>query len=201
MKHRTRQRRSQELAARCGATFLFLALLAVPTFAQGGETPAADTTVGWIFRWLNFAIVFGGIAYMLATKASPVFRQRAEAIAQAIGEAARARDAAEQQRRETAAKLANLQNEVVEMRAAAKRDAEAEAQRLRALAKSEAEKIEQIAQAEIRAAERASQLELKALAARLAVERAEAILVQQMTPKTDAALVQTFVAELGRDVN
>ena len=189
-------------ALRCGCSLVvFLILTVEPLLAQEGQTPAADTTVGWIFRWLNFAIVFGGIAYAAVKIGGPAFRARAEAIAQAIGEAARAREAAEQQRRETAAKLANLQNEVVEMRAAAKRDAEAEAQRLRALAKSEAEKIEQIAQAEIRAAERASRLELKALAARLAVERAEALLVQQMTPKTDAALVQTFVAELGRNVN
>jgi F0F1-type ATP synthase membrane subunit b/b' len=189
-------------ALRCGCSLVVFLILAVaPLLAQEGQTPPADTTVGWIFRWLNFAIVFGGIAYAAVKIGGPVFRARAGAIAQAIGEAARSREAAEQQRRETAAKLANLQNEVVEMRAAAKRDAEAEAQRLRALAKSEAEKIEQIAQAEIRAAERASQLELKALAARLAVERAEVLLVQQITPKTDAALVQTFVAELGRNVN
>ncbi len=143
----TRLTGTTRTSLRCGCSLvLFLILTAAPLLAQEGQTPAADTTVGWIFRWLNFAIVFGGIAYLLATKAGPVFRPRAEAIAQAIGEAARAREAAEQQRRETAAKLANLQNEVVEMRAAAKRDAEAEAQRLRALAKSEAEKIEQIAQ-------------------------------------------------------
>ncbi len=58
----------------------------------------------------------------------------------------------------------------------AKRDADAEALRLRALAREEAAKIEKSALAEIAAAERATRLELKALAARMAVERAEALL-------------------------
>jgi len=188
-------------ASRFVSAGLLLSLLAAPALAQEAEASPADTGMGVIFRWLNFAIVFGGIAYLLVKKAGPVFRGRADGISQAIGEAARAREAAGEQRRETAAKLANLDQDVAEMRAAAKRDADAEAQRLRALAKSEAEKIEQVAEAEIAAAERASRLALKMLAARLAVERAEALLQQQLTPQTDAALVRTFVAQLGRNVN
>ena len=43
------------------AVFLFLA--AWPVLAQENETPVAETGTGYLFRWLNFAIVFGGIAY------------------------------------------------------------------------------------------------------------------------------------------
>jgi F0F1-type ATP synthase membrane subunit b/b' len=87
------------------------------------------------------------------------------------------------------------------MRAEGKRDAEAEAQRLRAMAREEAHKIEKAALAEIAAADRAARLELKALAARMAVERAEALLRQELTPASEQKLFHTFVVDLARSVN
>jgi len=179
---------------------LFL-LTAAPVLAQEGESSPADSTTGWVFRWLNLAIVFGVIAYFAAKKGGPYFRKHAEEISQKIAEGARAREAAEQKRREVKAKLAGLESEIAEMRMAAKRDADVEAQRLRTLAREEAEKIERAAQAEIAAAERAARLELKGVAARLALERAEALLQRELTKKTEAALFHTLVEELERSVN
>ena len=83
----------------------------------------------------------------------------------------------------------------------AKRDAEGEAKRLRDQARSEADKIERAAQLEIDAAGRAANQELKALAARLAIERAEAMLQKEMTPQAETGLFRTFVAEMERNVN
>jgi F-type H+-transporting ATPase subunit b len=178
----------------------FFLLAAAPLLAQEDEPSPADSTTGWVFRWLNFAIVLALVVYALR-KAAPYFRNHAEEISQKIAEGTRAREAAERQRREAQAKLAGIENEVAEMRVEAKRGAAAEAERLRALAKSEAEAIERSAQAEIAAAERAARLELKALAARIAVERAEAVLRQELTPQTESALFRTFVVELERSSN
>jgi F-type H+-transporting ATPase subunit b len=179
---------------------LFFLLAAAPAVAQEGEPSPADSTTGWVFRWLNFAIVLALVVYALR-RAAPYFRNHAEEISQRIAEGTRAREAAEQQRREAQAKLAGIETEVAEMRVEAKRGAQAEAVRLRALAKSEAEAIERSAQTEIIAAERAARLELKALAARIAVERAEAVLRQGLTPQAESALFRTFVAELERSAN
>jgi hypothetical protein len=44
-------------------------------------------------------------------------------------------------------------------------------------------------------------MELKALGARLAVERAEVLLKQELAPQSEAALLRTFIAELERSVN
>lgn len=185
-----------------GAALVFCALtLAGTAMAQEGGASPEDSTIGWVVKWLNFAIVFGGIAYLIVKSGGPAFRARAEKISGAIGEAARAREAAEQQRRETQEKLANLEKEVAEMRAAAKRDATAEAQRLRELARGEAEKIEKVAQAEIAAAERAARLELKTAGARRAVEEAEELLRKELTPQGEAQLFRAFVAELERSPN
>lgn len=184
-----------------GLLGLLVLLAALPLLAQEGEASPVDSPTGWLFRWLNFAIVFGAIVYFAVKKGGPYFRAQAEEISRKIAEGARAREAAERQRKEVQAKLANIENEIVGMRAEAKRDAEEEAQRLRTLAREEAQKIERAAAAEIAAADRAARMELKAFAARLAVERAEAQLREELTPKSEAALFQAFVQELERSVN
>jgi F-type H+-transporting ATPase subunit b len=189
------------LLRNAGLLAMFVSMAAMPLLAQEGEASPVDSPTGWVFRWLNFAIVFGVIAYFAVKKGGPYFRRQAEEISRKIAEGTRAREAAERQRQEVQAKLANIENEIAGMRAEAKRDAEAEAQRLRALGREEAEKIERAAQAEIVAAERAARMELKVFAARLAVERAEAQLRQELTPKSEAALFQAFVQELERSVN
>jgi F-type H+-transporting ATPase subunit b len=180
--------------------FLFV-LTTVPALAQEGEASPADSNIGWVFRWLNFAIVFGTIVYFAVKKGGPYFRRTAAEIAQKIEEGTRAREAAAARRREIEAKLANLDKEIEQMRAEAKRAGETDAQRVRALSRQEADKIELAAQAEIVATERAARLELKAVAARLAVERAESLLQKELTPETETGLFKAFVAELGRNVN
>jgi F0F1-type ATP synthase membrane subunit b/b' len=189
-------------ALRCaGFIALFFFLEGTPVLAQEGESSPADSAVGWVFRWLNFAIVFGAIAYFAVKKGTPYFRAAAEGISQKIAEATHARDAAEQRRREATAKLANLDHDIERLRADAKREAGFEAERLRTAAREEAQKIERAAQAEIAAAERAARLELKGLGARLALERAEVMLRQELTPVAEAALFDKFMSELRRDVN
>jgi F-type H+-transporting ATPase subunit b len=179
----------------------FIVLAASPALAQEGEPSAADTTVGWVFRWLNFALVFGAIAYAFWKYGAPYFRQHAEQITQQIAEGARAREAAEQQRREIQAKLAGLQDEIERLRVEGQRDAEAEAQRLRDTAREESERIARAARAEIAAAEREARMELKTLGAKLAVQLAEALLRQSLTPKAEENLFDGFLAELQRRVN
>lgn len=183
------------------AVFCFsLLLTAAPLFAQE-KASATDSPDGRLFRWLNFVVVFGLLAYVLVKFAAPAFRRRADQISEQIAEGARAREAAERQRQEIRAKVANLQSEIEQLRVQARRDAQDEAQRLRDTARGESEKIEQAARVEIEAAARAGRMELKVLGARLSVQLAEAMLRQELTPQAEAKLFHSFVAELGRNLN
>lgn len=176
-------------------------IFAVPLLAQESTPPEANSSVGWVFRWVNFAIVVGAIAYYFVKKGGPYFRRNAESIAEKVAEGGRARESAEQRKREIEAKLARLGEEIEQIRTAAKRDSEAEVQRLRAMAKEDAKRIAKAAESEIAAAERASRLELKALAARLTVERAESLLKAELDTESDAALVRAFVGDLAGRAN
>jgi F-type H+-transporting ATPase subunit b len=186
--------------ANLSALAFFLLATAAPAFAQDEGSPA-DTTIGWVFRWLNFALVFGGIAYLLVKVGRPLFRSRAEAVANAIAEATRVREEAEARLRDAEAKLAGLEREIATLRGEARRDAAAEADRIRGLARDEAEKIARAAQLEIQAAERAARMELKAAGARLAIDRAESLLRREITPQAESALFRGFVHDLERGVN
>ncbi|MDE3169206.1 MAG: hypothetical protein KGL75_03610 [Acidobacteriota bacterium] len=172
----------------------------MPAFAQEAGGGVTDTTSGWAFRWINFAVLVAILVYAFA-KAAPKFRKNSEDITRKIAEGTRAREAAEQQRREVRAKLAAIDAEVAAMRAEAERGTRAEAERIRALAKAEAEMIERAAQAEIAAAERASRVELRAAAARMAIEAAEGMLRERLTPGDESKLFRTFVGELERSAN
>jgi F0F1-type ATP synthase membrane subunit b/b' len=181
------------LSARFGIFFL---LVAAPVLAQEEAKPKLeDSPTGQVFRWINFILVVVIILY-LGRKAPAYFRGHAEDISQKIAEGARAREAAEKRRSEAQAKLATVGNDIAQMREEAGRAAVLEAERVRALAKTEAEAIERAALAEIAATEHAARLELKVLAARMAVERAEALLRKELQPKVESSRFFEFVAAM-----
>ena len=173
---------------------IFSALIfAAPAFAQ--EEGPETTTTGWIFRWINFAIVFIAIVWAFS-KAGPYFRARSEAIQAAVAEGTRAREEAEAKKRDAEARLANLPAEIEALKAQARRDAEADRERIKAMTREEAAKVEHAADVEIAAAERTAVLALKSYAAGLAVERAEVLLREQITTASDSIIVSSFVIDL-----
>jgi F-type H+-transporting ATPase subunit b len=173
---------------------LFFAAVRLHAAEESGNAAAERATE--IFKWINFAIVAGVIVWVFGKLLPPVFRKKAEAISSAITNAANAKAAADAQLREAETRLANLQKEVAELRAFAERESAAEVERLRAATQTDAQKIAAAAKAEIEAAERAARLELKALAANLAVDGAETLLVKQLTPTAQESLISSFVKSL-----
>ena len=168
---------------------------------EGGKEDLVGSPIGWAMKWINFAILAGGFWYLLKGSAPKFFRSRAEAIGASITDAAKDKEEAELRLRDAEEKLGQLDQERAELAAVAKHEAAGESVRIRNAAREEAEKIQRAAKLEIEAAERAARMELKALAARLATERAEEMLYQQVTPDVEARLVKGFVDRLSRRVS
>lgn len=179
------------------AVLFALAVFAAPVLAAANPQEAAGTTTGWIYRWINFlifvALLVGGFTNR---KTRAYFHSRQKAIADAIAESARAREEAEREELVAEQKMASLDREVADLRSHAKQESSAEAHRIRALAQEEAKRIEQAGQLEIRAAERAAQSELKTIAARMAIERAEALLAEHVNSQAESSLFRGFVTAL-----
>jgi F-type H+-transporting ATPase subunit b len=179
--------------------WLLLIVAATPLLAAEESSPEpADTLAGTLFRWLNFALVFGAFAYVLRKFGAPYFRNRAQDIFRSIQDAREARDAAERELHEATEKLSAIGVEIQDMRRAAAQDSAAEGERIRALALNDTQKIAQAARGEIEAAERAGRQEVRAIAARLATERAARLLHEQINVAVESVLFRSFVRELER---
>ena len=181
--------------------FALFGAASLPALAQEGSSDVSNMPIGTVFRWLNFLLVFGALAYLIVKYGAPYFRAHAESIAQSIAEAAQTRAAAERELQEWSQKLSSVERKIEEERRTAQRESAADRERIRALAKSDVEKLQQAARAEIAAAERAGAQELRAIAARLATDRAGAIVREQMNAAAEAALFGSFVGELERTVS
>ncbi len=186
-----------------GATWKFLgSAIAILLFAaisanaaeEGGS--AGTERANEIFKWINFAIVAGLIAWVFLKLTPPFFRKNAETISSAISKATAAKAEAERQLREAEEKLARLEQEVAQLRATAQREIAAETERLKSITQSDIEKVKLAAKAEMEAAERAARLQLKTIAANLAVDGAESLLARELTPQVQESLVAAFVKSL-----
>lgn len=181
-------------------TLVVVLLAAVRVQAEEAE-PSAVAHSTEIFRWINFALVLGAVVWVFLKVTPAFFRRNATAIGSAIDKALALKSEADRQLGEAQEKLAHLEREIAELRAAAQREGVVEAERIRQITKMDAERIAAAAQAEIRAAERAARLELKIMAANLAVDGAEALLSKQLTAKTQESLVSAFVDSLAGSAN
>jgi F-type H+-transporting ATPase subunit b len=171
---------------------LFLVLSAQAEEAGSASQQSAEN----LFKWINFALVAGVIVWVCLKKGPGFFGRRADIISSEIQKSTEAKKQADQQLHDAETRLRNLEKEVADLRASAQRESEAEADRIRALTATDEQKIAEAGKVEVDAAERAARLELKALAANLAVSGAESLLVKQLTPAAQEALINNFVKTL-----
>jgi F0F1-type ATP synthase membrane subunit b/b' len=174
------------------ATAMVLGFATVVLAAEGHASPA-EHAARTGFRWIHFVIVAMLLIYVFRVYGRPYFRRTSDGIFEAIEKATEAKGKAERELKEAAVKLASLEQEVARFRAQAQQEAAAEMDRLRAMMKTDVEKVGMAAKAEVDAAERAARVELRALAAKLAVDRAESLVARQMTPAAQEAMINHFV--------
>jgi F0F1-type ATP synthase membrane subunit b/b' len=192
-------RRLLTFASTALSIYFFMAL---PALAQeGAKADPAESTVGSIFKWLNFLIVFGAIAFLIGKHGGAFFRANAKEISASIVEATAVKAEADRELRETEAKVGRLDKDLTTMREEAQRNWAAESERLRASSVVEIEKINQAARGELAASERAAQQQLRQVAAALSVERAAALVSARMNPEIRSKMFQSFLDKLGKGAN
>lgn len=193
-------KRMRRLLLAAAVPVMLLCITGVASAAETGEGHGQDT-VGIVFKWIHFAIVAGLLYWVFAKLLPPMFRRNADNISAAITKALAAKGEAERQLKDAERKLASLEQEMEEFRREVQAQAGIEFDRLRAMARNDVEKIRLAAKAETEAAERAARVELKALAAKLAVDRAESLVSKEMTPAVQEGMINRFVQSLQRRPN
>lgn len=94
-----------------------------------GETPSLFS-LDFLYRVINFVILFGGIGYVLSKPVKRFLKERSNAVKQAIEEAKKAKMDAEAKARFYEEKLANLDAEITALKEQFKKEAEEEKSRI-----------------------------------------------------------------------
>lgn len=151
----------------------------------------------WISILFNFAVIAGGIAYMLKKHLPGAFRNRTLSIQRGMAEAQKASEEARQRLSDIENRLSRLDAEIAAMREAAEREATSEEAKIRAAAEQDTRKVIESAEQEIVAAANVARRELKAYAADIAVALAQQQL--HLDANTDEALIKSFASELSQN--
>jgi F0F1-type ATP synthase membrane subunit b/b' len=149
-----------------------------------------------LWKWLNFAILSGGLGYLIYKNAGAFFRSRSEGIRRAMEEADRLRREALARLAEAEERLKNLEADIQALRAHAAQEMAAENERLRREAEETLKKIRQQAEQEIAGAAKTARREVRAHAAELAVGMAASRIRSLLTPEVDQELVASFLNDL-----
>ena len=151
-----------------------------------------------LFKIINFALLAGGLAYLLRKPLADFFASRSNSIRKSLEEGRKALEVSSAKLQAVEQKLAHLEEEIAAFKASATKEMEAERQRMMQAAGVEAEKVLASARAQIEISLRAARLDLKSYAAQQAVELAEELIRQRLDDPSRKRLLGQFVAGLGK---
>lgn len=170
-----------------------LALSAIPALAaEHGES--GDLTM---WKWVNFGILFAGLAFLAMKFGAPAFKARGEAIRRELDLARKVKSDSEAKVAEIERKLGNLSTEIESFR---KESREMIARESEKISRETAHLLERAggqAEQEIVSLTNAARQAIKAEAGRLALQLAEQKIAAGITPETHSSLVSAFAKDLG----
>lgn len=194
--------RTLRQAALFGLLGICLAGFTSPRMAwsQGSEPAAkeekSEPPHALLFKAINFAILVGGLGYVLRKPLAEFFSSRSASLQKSLDESRKALEASQAKLQEVEEKLRRLEAEIAAFKASAAREMEAERQRLQQTSAEEAARILESARAQTDTAVRGAKLDLKNYTARKAVTLAEELIRARLDDSGRRRLVAQFVATL-----
>jgi F-type H+-transporting ATPase subunit b len=159
---------------------------------MSGVTGWSRDLTAKVFLWLNFAILFFGVAIPIGRKLPTIFRKRGETLSKSLEEARKATADANTRLSAVEAKLAGLDAEIAKFRTQVEEESKADEQRIKSSIEEEKTRIVASAEQELNVAAAQATRNLRSFAADLAIAQATAQL--KLTPEADKALIAEFVA-------
>lgn len=180
---------------------LVLALLIAAGAALAAETGHGEGHEGGdsmlIYKWINFAILAGGIGWIAVKVGGPALRGQQKQILDDMNAAARRAEEASAEAAAIERRIAGLDTEVAVIRTKAEAELHAESERIQAETAAMLARAEESAGQELASAVQEARRELKAYAARLALDLAAEKAKARMTGEAQSALAARFTGWLG----
>ena len=168
-----------------------------PLVAKIGQKMGMDVeTTAKVFEAANFLIILLAIVIPIARIVPKMLRKRSETLSHDIQTAREATADANTRLSAVEAKLAGLDAEIQKYRAQIEQESQEDEKRIKASIGEESARIVAAAEQEITMAAAQARRGLRHFAADLAITQAEKQLV--LTPETDRALIDEFIAGVSR---
>lgn len=155
-----------------------------------------ESQLSFVWKWGNFILLFGGLAYYFRKPLRGFLDLRANGIQQGLSDARRAEKDAEEKMSAIETRLAGISNEIENLRVLAIRETEKEKNRILERAEAEAEKLIEMAKLEIEGLQRSASRELRVYVAELAVGLAKQRLRNHLGPEANRRIISNFVRAL-----
>jgi len=198
MKTYPKNRKRRLIAAGCFAAGSVL-LSSMALAAGGGGADRSGDLLDLLYRFINFALLV--IILFVVLKKVPIkefFSSRIEGIKKELEDLKKQKETAERKARDLESKLNAFAGEREEIVAQYRADGLAEKERILAEAKERAKQILDQAEVSIQYEMQTAKEKLKQEVVALAAQRAEEIIVREMTDKDQDRLVNEFIEELGK---
>ena len=147
-----------------------------------------------LFEIINFAVLFGAIAYALKRKLPQAFSSRTSGIQKNLVEARTATESANIRLAAVEERLSRLDTEIATIRTQSEQDAALDEQRIKAAAEEDKQKVIAAAEQELAAATAQAQRQIRQFAAEMVIEQATKRL--QITADLDRQLIEEFADKL-----
>jgi len=182
--------------------FRALAVLLLVSFPAAGfaageaEHAAGGGGLDFLWKVINFAVLFGALFYFLRKPLQAMLDKKAETVRDLLADARREREEAEAKLTEAATRVAELQDEAARLKERAAAEARAETERIRNIAAREAERIRTLAAQEVAVRLQAGIRELKEYTTGLAAGLAEDRLKKRLTEADHIDLIDRSIDRL-----
>jgi len=175
---------------------LLLFLLLTSGLLQAGEEPEHGSTGLFLGQVINFAVLFGGLAYLLKKPLQEYLTRKALEVASLLETSEKEKQEARQRLEQTRERLQSLAAEVQKMKDEARQEALRERERLLQEAAREAERLRKLAREEIDSLMQASRRELKSYAIELSVALAEKRIREKINPELHRKFINQAIERL-----
>jgi F-type H+-transporting ATPase subunit b len=183
-----------------GRKKIILILLMLPffVFMSPEEEEHSSGLMDFLWKTVNFIILFGGLTYLLYKPIRSFLEKRAQDIQSSLKEAADSRKDAEQKLKEIETRLAGLEKEIEKFMKEAEKEGRREKEETQKRAQQETERIKYFAKQEIDAIIRSRIREIREYSAALATALAEERIKRKMSPELQSLLINRSIERLDK---
>ncbi|MBN1938231.1 MAG: ATP synthase F0 subunit B [Candidatus Aminicenantes bacterium] len=180
---------------------VLLVLVLLPPAARSaaeehGEAGHESGGSGFIWKVVNFAVLFGAMFFFLRKPLGAMLAKRVDVVREVLEDARQDREKAEAKLAEAQARAAALENEASRLKEQAAVEGREETKRIRALAVRETERIKTLASQEVAFQLQAGIRDLKEYTAELAAGLAEERIKKRLTQSDQSDLIDRSIERL-----